>query len=91
MRQASANPLGAQIYVEAPKGVPIRLVWGNRPFRVLSIEAVWCVEGKWWLDRERSGARRRYFRLLVAPPGGPERCVEIYCQGAAWKLWRIAD
>jgi hypothetical protein len=91
VRHASPNPLGAPILVEARDGVPQRVVWGNRPYRVLSVEAVWCVEGKWWLDRARSGARRRYYRLSICAPGGTAKCVEVYQQGALWKLWRIAD
>ena len=91
MRNAVADPLGTTIQVEVREGVPHRVVWGNRPFRVLSVEAIWCVEGKWWLDRARSGARRRYFRLSICAPGGAAKCVEVYQQGALWKLWRIAD
>ena len=91
MRNAIADPLGAPIHVEARQGLPHRIVWNGRPFRVQSIEAIWCIEGKWWLDSTRSSARRRYFRLSICAPGGAARCVEIYCQGAVWKLWRIAD
>ena len=91
MRNAGPDPLGVPIHVFAPDGIPRRIVWGNRPFRVISTEAIWCVEGKWWLDARRSSARRRYFRLSICAPGGAEKCVEVYCQGAVWKLWRIAD
>ncbi|HEX8465154.1 MAG TPA: DUF6504 family protein [Abditibacterium sp.] len=91
MRQACPDPLGAPIHVEARSGLPHRIVWGGKPFRVLSIEAIWCVEGKWWLDSGRSSARRHYFRLCILAPGGVEKCVEVYRQGPVWKLWRIAD
>lgn len=91
MKSASRDPLGQIIHVELREGSPHRLVWGGRPFRVQSVEAMWCVEGRWWLDSARFGARRRYFRLLVAAPGKQARCVEVYRQGAVWKLWRIAD
>lgn len=91
MRSAARAPLGEPIHVEAREGLPHRLVWGGRPFRVQSVEAIWCVEGQWWKDRARCGAQRRYFRLLVAAPGGTPLCIEVYRQGAVWKLWRVAD
>lgn len=91
MRQAGSGPWGAPILVEHRDGVLKRVVWEGRHYRVLDVEAIWCVEGKWWLDRARSGAHRRYFRVSLMAADGSTRCVEIYRQGALWKLWRIAD
>ncbi len=91
MRSAPRAPQGEPIHVEVRDGVPHRLVWGGRPFQVLGIDAIWCVESRWWLDSARNGARRRYFRLGLRASDGTHRCVEVYRQGALWKLWRIAD
>jgi hypothetical protein len=84
-------PQGEPIYVGVQDGLPYRVMWGGRLFRVQSVEAIWCVEGRWWLDSARSGARRRYFRLGLRAPDGTHHCVEVYRQSALWKLWRTVD
>jgi len=90
---------GEALQVESSDGWPVRFVWRGRRYRVASIEAIWCVEGRWWRDALRRGLRRRYYRLLAWPETNGTRrggrhlplCLEIYRQGRQWRVWRLAD
>ena len=89
-RRPAQSP-GQPIRVQTRDGLPARVEWRGRTFRVESVEAIWCVEGRWWLDADRQGARRRCFRLMLSAPSGAPLCVEILRQGEAWKIRSLAD
>jgi hypothetical protein len=82
-------------------GVPIRLVWRGRVFRVLEVQDRWRYAGKWWLGGR--GWRRAYWVVStrcsvdvrgvdasgVKPRG--VRTFELFQQGANWVLARESD
>ena len=84
----SLEPLQVQLQDRWPH----RIEWRGRSFAVVEVLATWCVEGRWWQDSGRSGARRRYFRLYVRASRTGELCVEVFhTNNGEWKLWRVAD
>lgn len=89
-RQTPAQ-VGQSIRVATQGGVPTRIEWGGRAWRVESVEAVWCIEGRWWLDAERSGARRQCFRVGLSSANGQTLWLDIAHQGAEWRALRCAD
>lgn len=82
---------GQNICVSTRDGVPTRIDWGGRVFRVESVEAIWCIEGRWWLDASRHGARRRCFRVGLSSANGQRLWLDIARQGDNWKVMRCAD
>lgn len=80
-----------RLLVELEDGLPGRVVWRGRPYRVRQVEARWQVNGRWWLDKTRRGICRRYFRLTVQSPGGTPVCMEVYAEGRHWMLCSLAD
>ncbi|BCM94538.1 hypothetical protein IAD21_06445 (plasmid) [Abditibacteriota bacterium] len=92
-----ASYTGEAIRVQSRGGIPARLEWRGRSVSVRKVEATWCVQGRWWLDEQRSGTRRRYFRLQVSFPCGRALCVEVFCSKkrdaptSEWRVWRVAD
>ena len=89
-RRGSETP-GQAIRVQTRGGLPARVEWHGRTFHVESVEAIWCIEGRWWLDSDRQGARRRCFRVMLRNINGAPLCVDILRQGEHWKIWSIAD
>ena len=77
------------LLVRTREGVPDRLVWRGRPYKVESIEAVWRVDGRWWL--RPVPACRSYYRVQASQPGQAPVCLELYTQAGQWALSRIAD
>ena len=55
-RRGGETP-GQAIRVQTRDGLPARVEWHGRVFSVESVEAIWCIEGRWWLDANRQGAR----------------------------------
>ena len=71
---------------------PQRIEWRGRSFAVVEVLATWCIEGRWWQDPSRGGARRRYFRLHLQTAHRGEFCVEVFRTGTGeWMLWRVTD
>ena len=91
MRRVAREAVGETIHVETCDALPVRLFWRGIPYRVLSVDGVWCAEGRWWLDPMRDGCHRRYYRLSVASPARVVLCVEVFQQRGLWKIWRLAD
>lgn len=77
--------------VETRDGLPIRLVYRHRAFRVTSAVPVACVQGRWWLDWPRGGVLRRTFRVGLDNGHGNAFDAELTKQGAVWKLSKILD
>ena len=88
------------VYVEVDEcGVPLRLVWRGRLYRVLAVQDRWRYAGHWWLDGR--GWRRAYWVVKAQRPQGQfqERvsatceCTtfELFRQGANWVLARDID
>ena len=89
--QRGAEAPGQNIRVQTQGGVPARIQWRGRTFRVESVEAIWCIEGRWWLDAKRQGARRRCFRVGLREQGGQTLWLDIAIQGQSWRAQRVAD
>lgn len=89
LNQGSAP--GQSIRVDTRDGVPTRIEWGGRVWRVESVEAIWCIEGRWWLDASRQGARRRCFRVGLRERNGQTLWLDIARQGQTWRAQRVAD
>jgi hypothetical protein len=82
------------VHVETDaEGVPLRLIWRGRPFRVIGVDDRWRYAGKWWLDGK--GWRRAYFVVTVCGAGrgvGDEGItLELFRQSANWMLSRECD
>jgi len=85
---------GEVVRVQAEGVRPVEVEWRGRRFAVRPIDAMWCIEGRWWLDGERVGAKRRYFRLHLQnlSLGEQTLCVEVTrSHTGQWRLWRVAD
>ncbi len=89
--------VGEPVRVRSRGSVPEAIEWRGRTFFVVQVLAMWCVEGRWWLDEARAGARRRYFRLCLQTPTGSALCVEVFrsqsdrSEADEWRLCRLAD
>ena len=78
------------VHVEVDgQGVPLRLVWRGRPYRVLAIEDSWRYAGRWWVDGR--GWRRAYFRVTARNSRGHTLTLEVFRQSANWVLSRECD
>lgn len=89
--------VGEGIRVLSRGGVPLYLEWRECLWPILSVEASWCIESRWWLDGERSGTKRRYLRVCVQSPRGGTLSLEVFrtqnpqVGTGQWRLWRVAD
>jgi hypothetical protein len=81
---------GEAVHVEAhSRGIPLRLVWRGRPYRVVEVHDRWRYAGKWWLDGK--GWRRAYFVVTVCHASGAPLTLELFRQSANWVLSRASD
>ena len=87
-----SSVVGESVRVHSRGALPEAVEWRGRTFVVAQVLAMWCVEGRWWLDEARTGARRRYFRLCLQTPTGQALCVDVFRSNSGeWRLWRLAD
>jgi hypothetical protein len=85
----AGDPLALR--VETRDGLPIRLIWRRRRFRITSAVPLACIQGRWWLDWKRGGVRRRTFFVTLDNERGHVFNAELTKQGAIWKLSKIYD
>jgi hypothetical protein len=72
------------------RGLPQRVIWRNRLYRVISVEEQWRYAGKWWLDFK--GWQRHYFRATVrAAQTTTQYEIQLYKQGSLWTLCGVYD
>ena len=86
-----AQAPGQAIRVQTRGDLPACVQWRGRTFHVESVEAIWCVEGRWWLDADRQGARRRCFRVGLRERNGQTLWLDIARQGQSWHAQRVVD
>jgi len=48
-------------------GRPISVIWRGKPYRIKSIDEVWCWRGKWWTTPGLCGHQRVYENFQNAP------------------------
>jgi len=72
------------------QGLPQRLHWRNRLYRVTHVEEEWRYAGKWWLGG--GSWQRRYFRVAVRGAHNSQLCeMQLYRQGRVWTLGGVYD
>jgi len=78
------------VHVETdPDGIPLRVIWRGRLYRVTGVEDCWRYAGKWWLDGR--GWHRAYFRVSARTTSGGTVSLEVFRQGGNWVLSRECD
>jgi hypothetical protein len=90
--RGASSVAGEPVRVRGRGAWPEAVEWRGRSFVVVEVMAMWCIEGRWWLDGERCGVQRRYFRLELQTVNNQVLCVEVFRSGdGQWRLWRVAD
>lgn len=67
MRLPARRP--QRIHVETEQGLPTRLLWERRPYRVHAVLDDWYRCDGWYLHPSLRGVSRHYFRLEISDTG----------------------
>lgn len=70
------------VEVEPPTGKPRRIQWRRQRYNVEAVVDFWISQTRWWSREEK----RTYLRLMT-----DRGMMEIYRNGVAWMLSRVAD